>query len=98
EIAHANEFIDHLLDRDHHPALGPTSAPEIESGSVLVTFETALEHDRKVSESIRSLYRACETAGDLDSRPLLSWFPRGVRSASGPNHGEHRREVRGSAP
>ena len=34
----------------------------------------ALEHERKVSESIRELYREAEAAGDLDSRPLLNWF------------------------
>ena len=41
---------------------------------MLDTFKTALAHEQKVSESIRNLYRAAESEGDLDSRPLLNWF------------------------
>lgn len=74
EIVHANKFIDHLTDRDNHPAIGDISAPKLSVGSVLDCFTAALEHERKVSESIRDLYRQADAAGDLDSRPLLMWF------------------------
>ncbi|GAB2487379.1 ferritin [Luteococcus sediminum] len=75
EIVHANKFIDHLLDRDNHPEIGTVPAPNVEKGlSALDAFKAALEHEQKVSESIRALYRAAEEAGDLDSRPLLNWF------------------------
>lgn len=42
--------------------------------SALEIFRAALAHEKKVSESIRELYRATDTAGDLSSRPLLNWF------------------------
>ncbi len=74
EIIHANKFIDHLLDRDNHPLIGSVAAPKVKVNSVLECFQTALKHEQKVSESIRQLYREAETAGDLDSRPLLWWF------------------------
>jgi ferritin len=74
EIAHANKFIDHLTDRDNHPAIGDIAAPKLSVNSVLDCFTAALEHERKVSESIRDLYRRADAAGDLDSRPLLMWF------------------------
>ncbi|WP_310528967.1 ferritin [Nocardioides sp.] len=74
EIVHANKFIDHVADRDNHPLIGGTTAPEVTVTSVLDAFEAALAHEEKVSASIRDLYRSAESEGDLDSRPLLNWF------------------------
>ena len=74
EIVHANKFIDHVADRDNHPAIGATTAPQATVSSVLDAFQAALAHEEKVSESIRNLYRTAESEGDLDSRPLLNWF------------------------
>lgn len=74
EIVHANKFIDHLADRDNHPRIGALEAPLASAGTVLEIFQAALAHERRVSESIRSLYRLAEQQGDLDARPLLNWF------------------------
>ena len=74
EIVHANKFIDHVADRENHPEIRAISAPDLDVLSALDAFRAALEHERKVSEAIRTLYRATEEAGDLDSRPLLNWF------------------------
>lgn len=74
EIAHANKFIDHMCDRGNHPTIGAIKAPEVKTDSVLEAFQAALDHENKVSESIRELYRVAEKEGDLDSRPLLNWF------------------------
>ncbi|NHU85482.1 ferritin [Kocuria sp. JC486] len=75
EIVHANKFIDHVVDRDGHARIGGIDAPAVAEGlSAAEIFQAALTHEQKVSESIRNLYRACDSAGDLDSRPLLNWF------------------------
>jgi len=75
EVVHANKFIDHVVDRNNHPRIGAQNAPTMkESMSALDVFEAALAHEQKVSTAIRDLYRACESEGDLDSRPLLNWF------------------------
>lgn len=75
EIAHANKFIEHLDKRDNHAVIGAMPAPKVKKeASPLEIFQLALKHEQKVSESIRDLYRACDEAGDLDSRPLLTWF------------------------
>jgi ferritin len=74
ELAHAHKFIDHMTDRDAHPVIGPMQAPGIRVDSVLAAFEAALVHERKVSESIRDLYRLAQNEGDIDSIPLLNWF------------------------
>lgn len=74
EIVHANKFIDHVAARDNHPVIGGINAPEVSVGSALDAFRAALAHERRVSESIRELYRTAEGEGDLDSRPVLNWF------------------------
>lgn len=75
EVVHANKFIDHVLDRGNHPRIGAQDAPQMqESMTALDVFEAALAHEQKVSAAIRDLYRAAESRGDLDSRPLLNWF------------------------
>ena len=42
EIVHANKFIDHVADRDNHPAIGACNAPQAGVESVLHAFEAAL--------------------------------------------------------
>lgn len=74
EIVHANKFIDHLADRGNHPVIGTIAPSHAIVTSVLECFKAALAHEEKNSESIRNLYRQAEAGGDLDSRPLLSWF------------------------
>lgn len=74
ELVHANKFIDHLVDRDNHPRIGQTHAPEVSVDQVIDAFRAAYAHEQKVSEAIRALYRAAEADGDLDSRPMLNWF------------------------
>lgn len=74
EIVHANKFIDHLIDRDNHPVIGSTSPMLPAVHTPLDAFTAAYNHEQKVSESIRNLYRKAEQDGDLDSRPLLHTF------------------------
>ncbi|HOB05151.1 MAG TPA: ferritin [Propionibacteriaceae bacterium] len=75
EIVHANKFIDHLTDRGDHPQIGAIAAPKVATNlTPLDVFTAAYKHEQKVSEAIRNLYRAAEQIGDLDCRPLLSWF------------------------
>ncbi|MFT4088270.1 MAG: ferritin [Gordonia sp. (in: high G+C Gram-positive bacteria)] len=74
ELTHADRLIKHLTDRDNHPVIGDISIPSIKINTVHEAFEIALEAERKVSESIRSLYRLAEQVQDLDSRPVIDWF------------------------
>ncbi|MFX4271633.1 ferritin [Propionibacteriaceae bacterium Y1685] len=74
EIVHANKFIDHLADRGNHPKIASISGPTVTINTPLDAFTAAAKHEERVSEAIRELYRQTESAGDLDSRPLLNWF------------------------
>lgn len=72
EIAHANKWIDHMNDRGNHPKIGAVAAPKVDVDTVDDVFETALQHERRVSDSIRNLYRAAND--DIDSKSLIQWF------------------------
>ncbi|NKX53135.1 ferritin [Arthrobacter mobilis] len=74
ELLHAHKFIDHMTDREAHPVIGAMLAPDVSVDGVLAAFETALVHEKKVSGSIRDLYRLAQEEGDIDSIPLLNWF------------------------
>lgn len=74
ERDHAAKFIQHVTDRGNRPQIGDIPAPLDSGPTVLAAFEAALAHERKVSDSIRALYRLALAEGDIDSLPLLSWF------------------------
>lgn len=74
EIVHAEKFMTHMTDRDAHPQIGEQHAPVVNVKTVADAFATSLAHEKKVSESIRELYRVAQTEGDIDSIPLLHWF------------------------
>jgi ferritin len=74
ERMHADKFIDHVLDRGNAVQIGAIEAPSAPPADVIGAFEAALQHEQRVSEAIRELYRLASSAGDIDSLPLLSWF------------------------
>lgn len=75
ELVHAQKFIDHVVDRDNDAVIGALEAPAFSNdASPHQIFKASYDHEQKVSESIRELYRAAEAAGDLESRNLLLWF------------------------
>jgi ferritin len=74
ELAHAEKFISHMTDRDAHPRIGAINAPAVVAQTVLQAFEASLANEKKVSESIRGLYRTAQVEGDIDALPLLNFF------------------------
>lgn len=74
EVTHANMFIAHLDNRDNRPQIGTVPAPEVKVTSALDAFRAALEHEERVSASIRALRKLADEEGDIDSRPLLDSF------------------------
>ena len=74
EQVHAAKFADHMLDRGVTPLTQPLQPSGRHAETVLAAFEAALAHEKKVSESIRNIYRLAQSKGDIDSLPLLTWF------------------------
>lgn len=74
ERMHARKFIDHVLDRGNEVRIGAIEAPRPPAAGPIAAFEAALEHEQRVSDAIRRLYRKSIDSGEVDSVPLLSWF------------------------
>ena len=74
ETDHAEKFVQHMVDRGVTPRIGDLQGPSIADSSALGCFQAALAHEKKVSESIRNLYRMAQSEGDIDIMPLLHWF------------------------
>ncbi|MPZ54358.1 MAG: ferritin [Acidimicrobiia bacterium] len=75
ERDHARVFTDHVLDRGGRVVVGGIDAPTVpDDGTALSAFKAALDHEKKVSEAIRDLYRLAAEEGDADSIPLLLRF------------------------
>lgn len=74
ETAHADSFIEYILDRDEAVVLQALDAPRPAYDSLVDVFSTALEQEKSVTESIGRLYRAASDADDFRSLPLLNQF------------------------
>src|SRR5699024_3626937 len=74
EQVHAANVTQHQLDRDCALQIRHIAAPKVSGVAPRRISKTALAHEEKVSESIRSLYRTAQAEADLDVLPLLHWF------------------------
>lgn len=74
ECEHALKFAKHLIDRGERVCPHPIEIDAPKIAGPLEAFKAALEHEKKVSEQIRTITRLADEVGDLESRPLLNWF------------------------
>lgn len=74
ETAHADRFIEFVLDRDEEVVMQGLPAPTPTFDSLLACFETALAQEQDVTEAISRLYRRASEVGDYRSMPLLNAF------------------------
>lgn len=74
EWSHATKFTQFVLQRGGAVRLQPLAAPDAGFASPLAAFERALEHERRVSQSIHNLYALVIAENDFASLPLLQWF------------------------
>lgn len=74
ERGHAGKLAQHILDRGYRVELGDISAPGLKASTALDAFEAALNHEKKVSEEIRTIARIADEVQDFDSRALINWF------------------------
>lgn len=74
EQAHAEIFINYLLQRGGRVELKPIDAVPTEWASPLAAFEATLEHEEKVTSLINNLYALAESEHDYATRGKLDWF------------------------
>ncbi len=74
EQEHAHKFIRHLVDRGLPVPLKDIPAPPRSWPGVKAVFEAGLEHERKVTASIRRLYTLAQEGEDFASLAFLQAF------------------------
>ncbi len=74
EREHAQKIIDHLLDRQVRPQLGPLPAPPQEFPSLLEVAAKALEMEQANTRGINAVYEAALAAKDYPAQVLMHWF------------------------
>ncbi len=74
EQAHAEIFINYLVQRGGRVVLQPIAEVPAEWESPLVAFEHTLAHEEKVTALINNLYALAEAEHDYATRGKLDWF------------------------
>ena len=74
ETSHAMKFFDYMYDRGNRVVLQAIDQPPAEFGSVLDIFEKALEHEKKVTGLINSIYELAVKENDYPTQVELQWF------------------------
>ncbi|MFQ5537175.1 MAG: ferritin [Gemmatimonadota bacterium] len=74
EVGHAMRFFDYVLRRGGHVELHTVEAPTADFGSPADIFAAALEHEKKVTAMIRSIYELARRREDFATEQKLQWF------------------------
>ena len=74
ELAHALKLFDFIMDRGGRAVLQSIDQPPVEFESVAAVMQMALEHERKVTAMIDSLYELALAERDYSAHVLLEWF------------------------
>ena len=74
EQVHAMKFYTFIIDRGAKVVLQKLTAPPTEYSSALNIFETALDHEKKVTAAINDLYDLVAKEKDFASQAWLDWF------------------------
>lgn len=74
EQGHALKMFDFINDRDGRVALKAIDLPPAEFASPVAVWEMVLEHERKVTVLIHSLYAQAVKENDYATQTFLAWF------------------------
>lgn len=74
EQAHAEIFINYLVQRGGRVVLKPIDAVPVDWASPLAAFQDTLAHEEKVTGLINNLYALAESEHDYATRGKLDWF------------------------
>jgi len=74
EIAHAERFVDYLLERGQKVQLPAVAKPAADFKSPLDVVKRALTNERRVTASINKLYELAQKEKDYPAQLMLHWF------------------------
>ncbi len=74
ELSHALKLFEFITDRGGRVVLQAIGQPPVEFESLKTVMQMALEHERKVTKMIDSLYELALAERDYSAHVLLEWF------------------------
>ena len=74
EQFHAMKLFDYMVERGESVELGQIDKPPVEFGDPADAFRAALEHERKVTGLINTIYEASLDKKDYPTQVMLQWF------------------------
>ena len=74
ELGHGMRLFDYMVRRGVEVTRAPVAGPQAKFGSPIAIFRQALDHERKVTELINSLYEVATTKKDYPTQLELQWF------------------------
>lgn len=74
EVSHAEKIFDHVIERDGRAVIKAWEAPPAEWKSALDVFETAYNHEQKVTGLINGLVDQALAEKDHATYNFLQWF------------------------
>ncbi len=74
ELAHAERFVNYIMERGGEVQLGAIAKPEAGDASPLQFFEKALEHERHITQCIFQLKDLARNESDHATDVFLEWF------------------------
>lgn len=74
EQVHALKMFDFINDRDGRVALKAIDQPPADFASPVAVWEMVLEHEKKVTALINSLYAQAVKENDYATQTFLAWF------------------------
>lgn len=74
ELLHTSKLFDFLNERGSKVVLDAIDKPPAKFSSVGDVFKKTLEHERKVTVSINSLYALADKTNDNATKVFLQWF------------------------
>ena len=74
EVGHAMKIFDFVVDRDGRVTLQAIAQPQVQFGSTLEVWESALKQEQGVSARIHALYTLALEEKDYPTQTMLQWF------------------------
>lgn len=74
EVKHGMKLFDYVNDRNGRVTLKTLEQPPVQFKSALDVFEHALEHEKKVTGLIHTLYELAKKENDYATQVALQWF------------------------